>query len=134
MSGLTELLRRLSYVYKNPKLIPGKAGTKAQEEFKGLYKELKETKGTNDHIYCMDGAHPQHNSVARYGWIKKGKVKELKSNVGRKRLNINGTIYIENINPVVGYSDSINAQSTISLLKENESRHLDAESIYNDNA
>ena len=89
---------------------------KAQEEFIEFYKELKETKGANDSIYFMDGAHPQHNSVAGYGWIKRGKVKELKSNTGRKRLNINGAIYIENLSPVVENSNSINAQSTISLL------------------
>ncbi len=32
--------------------------------------------------------------------------------------------------PVVGYSKSINAQSTISLLKKVESKHADADVIY----
>ncbi len=75
---------------------------------------------------------PIHNIifVARYGWIKKGKVKELKGNTERKRLNINGAINIEEMSPVVGYSNSINAQSTISLLKKIELRHPDAEVIY----
>ncbi len=112
ISGMTDLLHRLGYTYKKPKLVPGKADTKAQEEFVEFYKELKETKGANDYIYFMDGAHPQHNSVAGYGWIKKGKVKELKSNTGRQRLNINGAINIEKLRPVVCYSNSINAQST----------------------
>lgn len=130
ISGMTELLHRQHYAYKKPKLVPGKADVKSQEEFIKFYKELKETKGANDYIYFMDGAHPQHNSVTAYGWIKKGKVKELKSNTGRKRLNINGAINIEEMSPVVGYSDSINAQSTISLLKKIELRHPDAEVIY----
>ena len=68
----------------------------------------------------MDGTHPQHNSVAAYGWIKKGKAKELKSNTGRQRLNINAAIDIENLSTAVDYGDSINAQSTISLLKKVE--------------
>ncbi len=82
------------------------------------------------------GAHPQHNSVAAYGCIKKGTVKVLKSNTGCKRININWAINIEEISPVVGHSDTINAQSTISLLKKIESKHPDAESIYSicDNA
>jgi len=130
VSGLTELLHRLGYVYKKPKLVPGKADAKAQEEFVEFYKELKETKGVKDPIYFMDGVHPQHNSVAAYGWIKKGTVKELKSNTGRKRININGAINIEEMNPVVSYSDTINAQSTISLLKEIELKHTEAETIY----
>ncbi len=120
----------MNYAYKKPKLVPGKADAKAQKEFIGFYKGLKETKGANDYIYFMDGAHPQHNSVTAYGWIKKGEVKELKSNTGRKRLNINGAINIEEMSPVVGYSDSINSQSTISLLKKIELRHPGAESIY----
>ncbi len=78
----------------------------------------------------MDGSHPQHNSVATYGWIKKGKTKELKSNTGRQRLNINSAFNIEELSAVSDYGDSINAQSTISLLKKVELRHPDAEFIY----
>jgi transposase len=130
VSGLTELLHRLGYSYKKPKLVPGKADAIAQEEFIELYNKIKETKGANDIIYFMDGTHPQHNSVAAYGWIKKGKVKELKSNTGRQRLNINGAINIETLSTVVDYGDSINAQSTVSLLKKLELKHPDAEVIY----
>lgn len=130
VSGMTELLHRLGYRYKKPKLVPGKADAKAQEEFIEFYKELKETKDARDPIYFMDGTHPHHNSVAAYGWIKKGKTKELKSNTGRQRLNINGAINIESVNTVVDYGDSVNAQSTISLLKKIESKHSEAEVIY----
>ncbi len=136
LSGMKDLLHRLGYVYKKPKLVPGKSDEEAQEEFIESYRELKNTKGANDPVYFMDGVHPQHNSVAAYGWIKKGEVKELKSNTGRKRLNINGAINIEDMKPVVGYSKTINAQSTILLLKKIESKHPDAEFIYtiSDNA
>ena len=63
------MLHRLGYVYKKLKLVPGKADTKAQEEFIESYKELKKTKGVTDPIYFMDGTHPQHNSVVAYGGI-----------------------------------------------------------------
>ena len=130
ISGMTDLLHRLNYSYKKPKLVPGKADLEAQEEFIEFYNELKETKGANDPVYFMDGTHPQHNSVAAYGWIKKGKAKELKSNTGRQRLNINAAIDIEKLSTTVDYGDSINAQSTISLLKKVELRHPEAEVIY----
>ena len=130
ISGMKDLLHRLSYVYKKPKLVPGKADVKAQEEFIEFYKELKVIKGAHDPVYFMDGSHPQHNSVAAYGWIKKGKVKKLKSNTGRQRLNINGAFNIDELSTVVGYDDSINAQSTISLLKKIESKHPCSEIIY----
>ncbi len=73
ISGMTVLIHRLGYAYKKPKIVSGKADVKAQEEFIEHYKELKATKGVNDPIYFMDGVHPQHNSVAAYGWIKKCK-------------------------------------------------------------
>ncbi len=130
ISGMTDLLHRLNYSYKKPKLVPGKADAEAQEEFIEFYNELKETKGVNDPVYFMDGTHPQHNCVAAYGWIKKGEVKELKSNTGRQRLNINAAIDIENLSTAVDYGDSINAQSTISLLKKVELKHPEAEVIY----
>lgn len=130
ISGMKDLLHRLNYSYKKPKLVPGKADEKAQEEFVEYYKELKNTKDANDPVYFMDGSHPQHNSVAAYGWIKKGTVKELKSNTGRQRLNINSAFNIEELSAVAGYDDSINAQSTISLLKKIESKHPSANAIY----
>ena len=130
VSGMKDLLHRLNYSYKKPKLVPGKADANAQEEFVEFYKELKNTKGANDPVYFMDGSHPQHNSVATYGWIKKGKTKELKSNTGRQRLNINSAFNIEELSAVSDYGDSINAQSTISLLKKVELKHPDAEFVY----
>jgi len=130
ISGMTGWLHRWGYVYKKPKLVPGKADAKAQEEFISSYRELKNTKGATDPIYFMDGTHPQHNSVVAYGWIKKGTTKELKSNTGRRRLNINGAIDVENTSISVDYGMSINAQSTISLLEEIELKHTEAENIY----
>lgn len=48
-----------------------------------------------DQIYFVDGVHPQHNSIAGYGWIKKGETKHLKTNNGRQRININGAINLD---------------------------------------
>ena len=55
---MTELLHRLNYTYKKPKMVPGKADVKAQDEFIEHYQVLKATKGVNDPIYFMDGTHP----------------------------------------------------------------------------
>ena len=86
-SGVNALLKRLSFVYKKPVLAPCKADVEKQTEFVKEYQELKENLEDKDQIYFMDGVHPQHNTIANYGWIKKGKTKHLKTNNGRKRLN-----------------------------------------------
>ena len=91
-SGMTALLHRLGYVYKKPKLVPGKADPVAQEAFLAEYEKLKQDKGENDPVYFMDAVHPQHNPVIACGWIKRGQDREVRSNTGRRRVNINGAI------------------------------------------
>lgn len=131
------LLHRMSYIYKKPKATPGKLpDKKAQEAFIRRYKRIKQSKGKNDPMYFMDGVHPRHNSVTAYGWIKRGVTKSIPSNTGRCHLNINGAVDIERQEVVTEFSDYINAQSTIALLKKIEQKHPDAETIYvfSDNA
>lgn len=129
-SGMTALLHRLDYVHKKPKLIPGKADPEAQKAFLAEYEKLKKNKGQENPIYFMDAVHPQHNPVIACAWIKRGQEQEIPSNTGRKRLNINGAINLDQLEPVVRYDDSINADSTIELLKQLEKRHMAAAYIY----
>ncbi|MGH8499268.1 MAG: winged helix-turn-helix domain-containing protein [Methylococcales bacterium] len=70
--GVTALLYRLDYVYKKPKLIPGKADAKAPEAFLESYEKLKENKADDDIVLFMDGVRPQPNPVLACGWIKRG--------------------------------------------------------------
>jgi len=118
VSGMTALLHRLGYVYKKPKLVPGKADREAQEAFLSRYQELKKNKGEDDVILFMDAVHPQHNPVLGYGWIKRGEDREVPSNTGRRRLNINGAVDLERLEPVVRYDDTIDATSTIALFDQ----------------
>jgi len=129
-SGVTDLLHRLGFSYKKPKHVPGKQDPAKQQAFIEEYAQIKATKGENDPIYFADATHPQHNSVPSYGWIKKGKEKELKANCGRQRLNINGAIDIETLEPVTGFYETINAQAAIHLFAKIEAKHPDADAIY----
>ena len=84
-------------VTKKSELVPDKAGPQAQQAFLEVYQELKYNKGKMDPIYFMDGVHPQHNTLASYGWIRRGAEKAIKSNSGRKRLDINGANQLERL-------------------------------------
>jgi transposase len=128
-SGMTALLHRLGYVYKKPKLVPGKADPAAQEAHLEDYKKLKEDKGEHDPIYFMDATHPQHNPALAYGWIKRGEERAVPSNTGRQRLNINGVIEIDTLEPIVRFDDTINAASTIALFQQVEQANPKAERI-----
>ena len=130
VSGVTDLLHRLGFSYKKPTHVPGKQDPAKQQAFLEEYEQIKAAKGENDPIYFTDATHPQHNSVPAYGWIKTGQEKELKANCGRQRLNINGAINIETLEPTTGFYDTINADSTMDLFYKIEAKHPDAETIY----
>jgi transposase len=124
VKGVVSLLHRLGFTYKKPKLVPGKADAEKQRAFLHEYDLLKKEQKKDEKILFMDGVHPQHNAKPAYGWIEKGKTKELKSNTGRERININGAINPETFEVISRQDDSINAQSTIELLEKIE-KHYD---------
>ena len=113
--GVRMLLKRLHFVYKKTKHLPGKGDLKKQKEFAKQYRKLKANKAKEDKIYFMDGVHPLHNSILCNGWIKKGTEKAVKSNTGRARLNINGACNVETGEVIIHEDVSVNAQSTICL-------------------
>ena len=123
-------MHRLGFSYKKPSHTPGKQDPLKQIEFLKIYEELKANKSSEDPIYFADATHPQHNSVPAYGWIKKGKEKELKANSGRQRLNINGAINIETLEISVDFYETINYLSTLDLFLNLLKKHPKAEKIY----
>jgi len=120
LSGVTKLLHRLGFTYKKPKIIPGKADLKKQDKFIKKYNRVKENLRENDRIYFGDASHPTHNTKADYGWILKGKKNDkwIKSNTGRKRLNLNGVINLKHQEAIVLSEETINADAVISLLEK----------------
>ena len=130
VSGMTDLLHRLKFTYKKSKLVPAKADKKQQEQFLAQLEALKASKGKDDPILYMDGVHPQHNTMLAYGWIKKGQDNIVKSNTGRQRVNINGALDSETHAVITREDESINAISTIELLKQVEAAYPLAVIIY----
>ena len=115
VQGVRELLKRMNFVYKKTKHLPGKGDLKLQKAFVAEYCKLKAEKAAEDEIYFMDGVHPLHNSITCNGWIKKGKEKAIQANTGRDRLNINGVCNVEKAEVLIHEDVSVNAQSTIAL-------------------
>ena len=129
-SGMVHFLERIGFVYKKTKLVPGKANIQKQEQFIEEYHQFRAQMSSNDELLFIDGTHPQHNPVSSYAWILKGQDKEVPTNTGRKRININGAINIDNYHAIVREDDRINAQSTIELFKQIEDAYPTAETIY----
>jgi transposase len=113
-SGMGSLLHRLGFSYKKAKGVPGKANKLDQEKFIDNYKNIK---SSNDKVYFVDSTHPQHNPVLSYGWIKTGEELEIKTNNGRKHLNITGAIEINSREVIARSSERINSNSICDLMK-----------------
>ena len=129
-SGIKDLLDRLGFVYKKPKQVPGKLDPVKQEAFVEEYESLRKTKGRNDPIYFADACHPQHNSIPAYGWIRRGKEKMLKSNGGRKRVNIHGAVNIGTLDTVVDFTKTVNKESSLRLFQKIIKKHPKAKVIH----
>jgi transposase len=127
-SGMAAVLRRLGYVYKRPKLVPGKADPDAQKAFLEKYENLKKNSDEGDVLLFMDATHPQHNPVIGRGWIKR-QAHPIKSNTGRRRLNINGAIDIQGMSAEFRFDDTVDAVSTIALFEQIERAHPQAKRI-----
>lgn len=135
-SGVHRLLHELGFVYKKPKHVPGKADPAKQAEFAARLQELMARKSPDARVYFMDAVHPQYNSTPACGWILKGTDKELPANCGRQRLNLNGAIDAESHEAIVINSPTIDADSTLELLRRIEAANPGAPAIYviSDNA
>ena len=130
MSGMVNLLHKLGFVYKQTTLIPSRYDAESQKLFKEGYEKLTKGLKEEETIAFMDGVHPQHNTTCTKVWIKKGKEKQVKSNTGRSRININGIYNPITQDILIREDQTINADSTIEFFKEIEDRYKDKSKIY----
>jgi transposase len=129
-SGMRDLLHRLNYVYKKPKLVPGNPDIDAQEIFVQQYEEFMENKPENVEVLFMDAVHPQHNTMAAYGWIRRGEERKIQTASGRDRLNLHGAMNAETLELTVIESETVDEDSTIQLLEMLENKYPLAVTIY----
>ena len=130
VAGMNKLLYRIGFVYKKPKLVPGKLDAERQEEFKLQYSMLKGGLRKNEAIYFMDSVHPQYQARARYGWIKKGTDKTLPSNSSWKRKHIIGAIDLKDLHIVQADKPKVNGGYILEFLQKLEVNTPNKDKIY----
>lgn len=130
LNGVTKLLHRLGFVYKQIVLIPGKLSEEKQEAWVKEYEILKKNKKDDEVILFGDGVHPTHNIHKTKAWVKKGEDKQIKTNTGRERLNINGALNMETLEVTTHFSKTINAQETMQLFDKIQLVYKDKTTIY----
>lgn len=130
ITGVTKLLHKLGFVYKQVALVPGKLDEAKQESWLKEYKNLEANKTEDEVILFGDGVHPTRNIHKTKAWIKKGEEKQIKTNTGRGRLNINGALDMETMRVTTHFSERINAQETMKLFDKIQLVYKDKTTIY----
>jgi transposase len=124
------LLHRIGFCYKKTKQVPCEANLAKQAEFVCNFEKLLTDLPEHVAVFFTDAVHPQHNTRSTYGWIAKGKAKEILSVSGRKRVNINGALNAQAPQEVIIVeAEQINAESTWELYQKIEAAHPEKEVI-----
>lgn len=119
VDGLTEVLHRLGFVYKEAVKVPP-ANLEAQVQFLEQYETLKACKAEEDRIYFADAVHPCHDTKTSGVWVKKGTDKELPASSGRKRVTLNGAYCTETETAVILEEATADAEALVRLLEQLE--------------
>jgi transposase len=129
-NGVTKLLHRMRFVYKDTVIVPGKADVQKQTMFAEFYDTLKKGLKRTEKILFMDGVHPTHNTHKVKCWVKKGENKIIKTNTGRTRLNIQGAYDTVTAETVTMFSETINAVAAIAFFDKIQRIYAWATTIY----
>jgi transposase len=129
-SGMTAWLKQHHFVFKKPKSIPGKLNNELQEKFIEEYEELKRNLKAKEIILFGDAVHPQYQSKAVCGWIKKGVEKTLQTTAKQTRMHVVGAINISNLEVITQEYKTINKEAMIEFLKAIENHFFEASKIY----
>jgi len=129
-SGCIALLQQLGFRYKHTSILPSGMNADHQAEFKKNYESFSAQLKEDETLVFMDGMHPTHNIKTGKAWIKVGKKKEVLSNSGRQRCNLNGFYNPFTQEVLVKDYASINAQATIDSYEELEAFYPNKATIY----
>lgn len=127
---MTWWLRHHRFVYKKPKEVPAKADITKQLEFIAIYKALKTNTPSNEPIVFLDSVHPTMETKATYGWISKGKNKQIRTTASRTRLNITGAVELGTMQIVYKDYKTINSENIINFLQLLKTSHQQAPHIH----
>jgi len=115
--GMVQTLHRIGYSYKKTSPIPGKADIEKQKEFIKKYENEYKTLPDNERVFFLDGCHPTFNNHFGYAWIKKGSDFQIKTQDGRKHLNLMGAFDPKNQETVIKNYETLNREAVIDFLK-----------------
>jgi transposase len=119
-TGMTAWLKDRGFTFKRPEKVPGKIDPVRQAVFIEEYKKLKSSLNPEDRLYFIDAVHPEYQSQAVCGWIKKGERKTLQTTGKQKRLHFVGALTLNGMDTMIREYETIDADAMIHFFKELE--------------
>jgi transposase len=122
-SGLIALLHRLGMEHRKPQAVSRKLNPNEQAAFIKNYENLLNHIGDDEAVLFADAVHPTH-AVRPVGcWAPKGTPVAVEQTSGRQRLNIHGAIDLETGKTRMIEALTVNAISTIMLMRAIEAMY-----------
>jgi len=115
VAGMTFWLKTQNFIYKEPIKVPGKLDPQKQESFIQAYEGLKASVGKDEELFFMDAVHPEFQSKAVCGWIKKGEVKTLPTTSAQYRMHFIGAVSLKKMDLFVQEYETVDADSMITF-------------------
>ena len=119
-SGMIFWMKEHGFVYKQPVKVPGKLDPEKQKAFIERYENLKTNLPEDEEVFFMDAVHPEFQSQAVCGWIKKGEIKTLPTTNKQFRLHFIGALCLKNMELIAREYSTVNAENMIAFLKDLE--------------
>jgi transposase len=119
-TGMTAWLKDHGFVFKKPEKVPGKLDPNRQAQFIEEYHRLKGSLEPCDGLYFLDAVHPESQSQAVSGWIKKGECKTLQTTGKQKRLHFVGALAQNSMEIMVREYETIDADAMIRFFQDLE--------------
>lgn len=120
-TGMTDWLVKHGFAFKKPEKVPGKLDPNLQAKFIEAYEKLKGSLKPNDRLFFLDAVHPEYQTQAVCGWIKKGECKTLQTTGKQKRLHFVGALDLKNMEVMVREYKTVDADAMIRFFQDLES-------------
>jgi len=128
--GLTKWLHRNNFSYKQPKGVPAKADPEKQQEFIKKYEDLMAKTLEDEPVVFGDGVHPTMATKISCGWIRTGQAKLIKTTASRTRMNIFGSLNLEDMKLVSTIHETIDSTAMEAHFEQLSKQYPEAKTIH----
>lgn len=116
-AAMTEWLHSHSFTFKCPMKVPGKLDPEKQKLHVEKYEQIKASLGPDECIYFVDAVHPEHQSQAARGWIRKGVNKTLQSTGKQLRLHFAGALDLGSMSVFTQEYKTVDAEAMVDFFR-----------------